>query len=80
MESTLAKEIEDILTPVMGRFIARTTVKVQCEKMGVSPEQLRPCHMDELASRIEKIINVYGVGAEVGDRIRALKEEGVGDD
>lgn len=76
MANKLAQEIEKILAEAVGEFIAKATVKKNCEMIGCTPETLTPAHLPELADKIDKSVSFFSgkdVGSALADKIRALK-------
>jgi hypothetical protein len=74
--NSLAQEIEKILSDELGEFIARATVKKNCELIGCAPEALTTAQLPELAESISKSVTFFsgeGKGKELADRIRNLK-------
>jgi hypothetical protein len=72
----LAQEIERILSAAVGEFIARATVRKNCELIGTSPDDLTFAQLPELADRIEKSVSFFSgkdVGLEVAEKIKAIK-------
>jgi hypothetical protein len=76
LSNKLAQEIEKILSDDVGEFIARATVKKNCELIGTTPDTLTVAQLPELAEKIEKSV-VFFSGEEVGGdlvaKIKALK-------
>ncbi|MDD5491158.1 MAG: hypothetical protein PHV60_00560 [bacterium] len=58
-ENKMAKRIEILLTPLLGAIMAAVTVKIQCEKIGVSPETLSIPDLPKLGDAIEKALVVF---------------------
>jgi hypothetical protein len=72
----LAQEVEKILSAAVGDFIAKATVKKNCELIGVTPDTLTPAHLPELAEKIEKSVSFFSgkeVGSGVAEKIKAIK-------
>jgi hypothetical protein len=75
MSNQLALDIESILRESLGEFIARATLKKNCELMGVSPDSLDNSQLMELADRIESSVNFFSgrdAASLVSGRVRAL--------
>ncbi len=76
MANRLAQEIEKILADAVGDFIARATVKKNCELIGTTPDTLTAEQLPELAEKINKSVSFFS-GKEVGDslaeKIKSLK-------
>lgn len=76
MANKLAQEIEKIISEAVGEFIAKATVKKNCELIGCTPDTLTPAHLPELAEKISKSVSFFSgkdVGSNLADRIKALK-------
>lgn len=58
-EIKLAKRVELMITPVLGTFMAAATVKVQCERIAVKPEELSISDLPQLATAIERALIVF---------------------
>ena len=75
MASPLAQQVEKILSSAVGDFIAKATVKRNCEIIGTTPDVLTTGQLPELASHIEKSVSFFSgkeTGTEVADKIRSL--------
>jgi len=71
----LAQKVEKLLGSVVGEFIAKATVKRNCELLGISVNELTPSHLPDLAARIEKSVSFFSgkeAGADVAEKIRSL--------
>lgn len=75
MESPLALQVQKILASAVGDFIAKATVKKNCELIGTTPDNLTNVELLELAAHIEKSVSFFSgkeTGVEVADKIRSL--------
>lgn len=75
MANALAQQVEMILAETVGDFIAKATVKKNCEIIGTTPNDLLSSDLNDLATNIEKSVSFFSgkeAGIEVADRIRAL--------
>jgi hypothetical protein len=75
LANPLAQQVEKILASAVGEFIAKATVKKNCEIIGSSPETLTPAQLPELAAHIEKSVSFFSgkeTGTDVADKIRNL--------
>lgn len=75
MANPLAQKVEKILTSAVGEFIAKATVKKNCEIIGTTPDNLSAAQLPELATHIEKSVSFFSgkeTGSEVADKIRGL--------
>ncbi len=76
MANKLAQEIEKILSDAVGDFIARATVKKNCELLGVTPDTLTADKLPELSEKIDKSVSFFSgkdVGSALAEKIRAIK-------
>lgn len=64
----LAKEIEKILIPEVGEFVAKATIKRQCSLIGITPETLSFKEFDVFLEKLENSIN-FLAGKEVAKRV-----------
>jgi hypothetical protein len=76
MSNKLAQEVESLLTGALGEFIAKATVKKNCELIGVTPDTLTAAQLPELAEKIDKSVSFFSgddVGSEVAAKIKAMR-------
>lgn len=76
MPNKLALEIEKILSETVGDFIARATVKKNCEMIGTTPDTLTPDMLPELAQKIDKSVSFFSgkdTGEAIAERIRNIR-------
>ncbi len=76
MANKLAQEIERILSEALGEFIAKATVKKNCELVGATPDTITPDKLPELAAKIEKSVCFFSgsdTGKRLVERIRSIK-------
>lgn len=72
-ENKLSKRIEIVLTPLLGTLMASITVKMQCEKIGVTPETLSIPDLPKLGTAIEKALVVFVGSAKARDVAGSIK-------
>lgn len=75
MANPIAQKVEKILAAAVGDFIAKATVKKNCEIIGSTPESLTAAQLPDLAAHIEKSVSFFSgkdTGTEVADKIRNL--------
>jgi hypothetical protein len=75
LESPLALQVQKILASAVGDFIAKATVKKNCELIGTTPDNLTNVELLKLAAHIEKSVSFFSgkeTGMEVADKIRNL--------
>ena len=76
MANRLAQEVERILSSAVGDFIAKATVKKNCELIGTTPDDLTSDKLPELVEKIEKSVAFFSgkdVGSGVAEKIRAIR-------
>ncbi len=75
MANPLAQQVEKVLASAVGEFIAKATVKKNCELIGASPDTLSAAQLPELAAHIEKSVSFFSgkeTGTDVAEKIRGL--------
>jgi len=75
LANPLAKQVEKILAAAVGDFIAKATVKKNCEIIGSTPDNITAEQLPDLAAHIEKSVSFFSgkdTGIEVADKIRNL--------
>ncbi len=75
MANPLAQQVEKILAGAVGEFIAKATVKKNCELIGATPDNLSDSQLTDLAAHIEKSVSFFSgkeTGLEVAEKIRSL--------
>lgn len=76
MANKLAMEVEKILSAAVGDFIAKATVKKNCELIGTTPDELTMEHLPALAEKIERSVSFFSgkeVGSGVAEKIRSIR-------
>ncbi|MDY6793760.1 MAG: hypothetical protein SWK76_00545 [Actinomycetota bacterium] len=76
MANKLAQDIEKILSEAVGDFIARATVKKNCELIGSTPDTITAAQLPELAEKIDKSVSFFSgkdVGSALAEKIKSLK-------
>ena len=67
-------QIVEMLEPIVGKNMAIASVKIQCNKMGVSPEQLSKEHIDGLIKYLQPAIKVFAGQAHTERVIEKIKQ------
>jgi hypothetical protein len=76
MANQLAQQIESILDEELGNFIAKATVKKNCEQIGATMDTITAAQLPELAVKIGKSVKFFSgedVGNAIAEKIRAIK-------
>ena len=70
-----AGEVIKMLSPVIGSGLASSSVNIQCKKMGVTPQEITSENINEFATRIEKIIQIFAgerIASDISLKIQKL--------
>ncbi|MCK4790299.1 MAG: hypothetical protein KAV87_41565 [Desulfobacteraceae bacterium] len=70
MANPYAEKIERLLSPLIGDFMAKMAMKSQCKGLGITPDEIGPQHLDDLAKKIGEALAFHGHKEET-DRIVA---------
>lgn len=76
MANELAQEIERILDDELGDFIAKATVKKNCELIGATTDTITAAQLPELAEKIEKSVSFFSgeeQGRKIAQQVRDIK-------
>lgn len=72
----MAQEVEKILAAAVGDFIAKATLKKNCELIGTTPDDLTVEQLPDLAEKIEKSVSFFSgkdVGVGVAEKIKTIR-------
>jgi len=72
----VAQEVEKILAAAAGDFIAKATLKKNCELIGTTPDDLTVEQLPDLAEKIEKSVSFFSgkdVGVGVAEKIKTIR-------
>jgi len=75
MANPLSQQVEKILAGAVGEFIAKATVKKNCDLIGTTPDNLTAAQLPDLAAQVEKSVSFFSgkeTGVEVAEKIRNL--------
>lgn len=72
-ENKLVRRIEIVLTPLLGSIMASVTVKIHCEKIGVTPDTLCIPDLPKLGDSIEKALIVFIGSTKARDVAGSIK-------
>lgn len=73
VENKLVRRIEIVLTPLLGAIMASVTVKIQCEKIGVTPATLSIPDLPKLGDAIERALIVFIGSTKARDVAGSIK-------
>lgn len=62
-QNQYAQRIYEILSPLIGEFIARSSIAIHAETLGSDPEQITADHLGPFAKELEHALVVF-VGSE----------------
>ena len=72
MANRFAESIEKLLAPIVGDFVARMAVKSQCRAIGITPEDIGPQHLPDLAKKIGATLAFQGKKVEAESIARKI--------
>jgi hypothetical protein len=76
LANKLAQEVEKLLSDILGEFIAKATVKKNCELIGTTPDTLAPQQLPELAEKIERSVAFFSkdvAASDIRDKVMTIK-------
>jgi hypothetical protein len=76
LANKLAQDIEKILADEVGEFIAKATVKKNCELIGSTPDTITAAQLPELAEKISKSVSFFSGKDMGGDLMEKIKRLG----
>ncbi len=68
--SNFSEQIIELLAPAIGKNMASASVKSNCKKMGITPEELSSKHIDQFIKNITPGLNVFA-GNEFSEQTAA---------
>jgi hypothetical protein len=72
LANRFADQIERLLSPLIGDFIAKMAVKSQCKSLGITPDQISAQHLDPLSKKIGDALAFHGHKGEASNIIRKI--------
>ena len=69
----MALKIERILSPLIGHFMAKMALRSQCERLGITPDQLEIHHLDALSEHIGSALTCSGYNDDIRRIIDSIK-------
>lgn len=69
-------QIERLISPIVGDFIAKITLNFQCRALNIEAENVGPEHLEELSHKIGHALEVQGKqkeAEEIAEKIRNLR-------
>ena len=73
MANRFAEQIESLLTPLLGDFMAKMAVKSQCRSLGITPEDIGAQHLEELSGKVGQALAFHGKKEESDRIVRKIK-------
>jgi hypothetical protein len=77
MNQNLSEKIKEILVPKLNEFIADSAIRVNCKRIGTSPEELNPSQLSEFAEKIKITLLLFLEEKEAEEIVQRIKEIGV---
>ena len=75
MNNSYDEKIEELLTPIVGSIIARSNVKLACEKTGIKLGEIKQENLLAIAERLELYLPIMigqSVAKRIADKVRNL--------
>lgn len=75
----IAEKIKGILVPKLNEFIAGSVIRVNCKRIGVTPDELNFSQIPEFAEKIKTTLLLFlkeDEVAEIVQKIKNLKNNG----
>lgn len=72
----IADDIIIMLTPIIGKGLAISTVSMQCKKLGIIPENLSDENIDDFSEHFQKVMEIFAgdlIADEIVSKIRRIK-------
>ena len=60
MANRYAAQIESLLSPLVGDFVAKMAVKSQCKSLGIIPEEIDQKNLEALSKKIGDALAFHG--------------------
>jgi hypothetical protein len=73
MENGYGKKIEQLLSPLVGEFIAKMAVKSQCKSIGITPDNIQQQNLETLSKKIGDALAFHGHKDEANKIVAAIK-------
>lgn len=70
----LFDQIVEMLEPIVGKNMAIASVKTQCKKIGIEPENLSKEHIDTLIKYLQPAVKVFAGQAHTDRVIENIKK------
>jgi hypothetical protein len=68
-----ADQIERLLSPLVGDFVAKMAVKSQCKSLGITPDQIARQNLAELSKKIGDALAFHGHKSEANKIVGIIK-------
>ena len=66
-------EIRKILVPKLGKFVANSCIRVNCQRLGIKPEELTPSKLPLFAKKISVTLLLFLEEKEVEEVVKKIK-------
>jgi hypothetical protein len=68
-----AEQIERLLSPLVGDFVAKMAVKSQCKSLGITPDEIRQQDLEALSKKIGDALAFHGHKNEADKIVGMIK-------
>lgn len=69
-------EVIELLRPVIGEELAEETVIIQCQRLGITPEEISLKNINKIAGWVEKVLKIFcgeDIAAEIKEQILKIR-------
>lgn len=74
--TNFAYEVIELLRPVIGEELAEETVIIQCQRLGITPEEISLKNINKIAGWVEKVLKIFcgeEIAAEIKEQILKIR-------
>jgi len=73
MVNLAIKKISRILVPEIGEFVADSAIKVNCERLGIKPEELTSSRFPEFIEKVKITLLLFLEEKEIEEVVQKIK-------
>jgi hypothetical protein len=72
--TSMYERVKEVLSPLLGEIMAKSTIKLHCRKLGIEPDALKVADLAALSSEIEKGMGVFVGSAKAKELSQKIAE------
>lgn len=76
MANRFAEQIERLLSPLVGDFVAKMAVKSQCKSLGITPDNIAKQNLEPLSKKIGDALAFHGHKEKANKIVETIKSMG----